>query len=155
MLSSCDICWHQKCFSRSAEAMVLIIQPRSEQRWAVNEKYIDSDLCKVSQPMTELTNSSLGAGKAGHRGKGPCCSGYIKRTFYPSESSGCRVMDVDRVRKVKVVPNSCLYSRSHSCRRRRKPQAWALHRHRGSWHKSKGLTPLRVWRNFYNGNCLN
>lgn len=67
MPSSCDICWHQKCFSRSAEAMVLIIQLRSERRWVVNEKYTDSDLCKVSQRMTELTNSSQGAGKTRNR----------------------------------------------------------------------------------------
>lgn len=60
--------------------------------------------------------------------------------------------DAEGVRKVTVVANSCLCSRNHSCRGR-KPQAWALPRQRGSWNKSKdyGLTPQRVWRNFYNG----
>lgn len=43
--------------------MVLIIQLRSERRWVVNEKYTDSDLCKVSLQMTELTNSSQSAVK--------------------------------------------------------------------------------------------
>lgn len=52
--------------------MVLIIQLRSERRRVVNEKYTDSDLCKVSLQMTELTNSSRGAVEAGKGGRGPC-----------------------------------------------------------------------------------
>lgn len=93
MPSSCDICWHQKCFSRSAEAMVLIIQLRSEHRWVVNEKYTDSDLCKVSLQMTELTNSSQGAAKTGSRRRGPRCLRirWKNSTFNLSESSGYRV----------------------------------------------------------------
>lgn len=151
MPSSCDICWHQKCFSRSTEAMVLIIQLRSERRWVVNEKYTDSDLCKVSLQMTELTNSSQGAAKAGNRGRGPCCSRHIDVVSVWILRLSCRT-DADGVRKVRVVANSCLCSRNHSCRGR-KPQAWALPRQQGSWNKSKdySLTPQWVWRNFYNG----
>lgn len=48
--------------------MVLIIQLGSEQRTDVNEKYTDSDLCKVSLQMTELTNSSQGTVKSGTAG---------------------------------------------------------------------------------------
>lgn len=60
--------------------MVLIIQPRSVWRWLVNEKYTDSDLCKVSVQMTELTNSSHGTVRAGNRGTGPFCSRYTEGT---------------------------------------------------------------------------
>lgn len=44
--------------------MVLIITLGSELRWFVNEKYTDSDLCKVSLQMTALSNCSHPAGKA-------------------------------------------------------------------------------------------
>ena len=82
----------KECFSRSAEAMVLIIQLRSERRLVVNEKYTDSDLCKVFLQMTQLTNSSSDAERTGtERERGPSCSEYDERTlfiaFYPSESS--------------------------------------------------------------------
>lgn len=154
MPSSCDICWHQKCFSRSAEAMVLIIQLRSERRWVVNEKYTDSDLCKVSLQMTELTNSSQSAVKLETEREGLVAQDPLKGLNVLSVwilRLSCR-MDADGVRKITVVANSCLSSRNHSCRGR-KPQTWALPRQRGSWNKSKdyGLTSQRVWRNFYNG----
>lgn len=118
MPSSCDICWHQKCFSRSAEAMVLIIQLRSERRWVVNEKYTDSDLCKVSLQMTELTNSSQ-ALKTGTEGEALAAQGPMKELNVLSVwilRLSCWT-DADRVRKVTVVTGSCLYSRNHSCRR--------------------------------------
>lgn len=54
----------KKCFCRSVKAMALIIQPRTECRCLVNEKYTDGDLCKFSVQMTELTNSSHGTERA-------------------------------------------------------------------------------------------
>lgn len=80
--------------------MVLIIQPWSEQRWVVNEKYTDSDLFKVSLQMTELTNSSQGAESAGRRGS--------RYTDGVNILSVCILkltcwMDADGVRKVTVV----------------------------------------------------
>ncbi|KAM3625414.1 uncharacterized protein V6R79_011726 [Siganus canaliculatus] len=73
--------------------MVLIIQSRSERRWVVNEKYTDSDLCKVSLQMTELTNSSQGPVKAGNRGRRTlvCEKPSKLSALCLSESSGCRV----------------------------------------------------------------
>lgn len=90
MPSSCDICWHQNCFSRSAEAMVLIIQSRSERHWDVNEKYTDSDLCKVSQQMTELTNSSQGAVKAVTEGGSLAAQDSLKELNVLSRSGRCQ-----------------------------------------------------------------
>lgn len=58
--------------------MVLIIQLRSERHWVVNEKYTDSDLCKVSLQMTELTNSSEGTVKAGTEGAGLAAQNTLK-----------------------------------------------------------------------------
>lgn len=55
--------------------MVLIILLRSERRWVVNEKYTDSDLCKVSLQMAVRVQSTLETG-----GRGPRCSGHSERT---------------------------------------------------------------------------
>lgn len=153
MPSSCDICWHQKCFSRSAEVMVLIIQLRSVWRWLVNEKYTDSDLCKVSVQMTANKLQSWHSESWKQREGPRLLKIHRKNSFYPSQLVRLWCwMDTDRVQKVTVVPNSCPCSRNHSCGGR-KPQAWDLPRQRGIWNKSKdyGLTPQRLWRNFYNG----
>lgn len=123
MPSSCDICWHQKCFSRSTEAMVLIITLKSEPHWVVNEKYTDSDLCKASLQMTVLTNSSHRAGKTGNRGNAPCWRGQSKRAL--SELWGCSVgwTLTGSERPPRSPTRICL--RNYSCTRR-KPQASAL-----------------------------
>lgn len=83
--------------------MVLIIQLRSEQRSVVNEKYTDSDLCKVSLQMTELTNSSQRTVKTGTEGLAAqdtlkehnVISIWILMLLY--------WMDADGVRKVTVL----------------------------------------------------
>jgi len=104
--------------------------------------------------MTELTNSSQGAVKTGTEEEGFAAQDTVKELNISSVWTLRLLcwMDADGVRKVIAVTNSCLCFRNHICGRG-KPQAYALPRHRGSWNKSKGhgLTPQRVWRNFYNG----